>query len=80
MGPPASTKGFKKGCVVKIKSDECNPYFKECDMLGTVIDTYVNIDIKTLNRTEKVYVLWSDGTSEWVPIYLLSSVSFKTAV
>ena len=79
MGPPASSKGFEKGNIVKIRSDECSPYFKEKDMIGTVIDTYVNIDIKSLNRSERVYVLWSDGSSDWIPVYLLTSVSFKTS-
>ena len=76
MGPVACTKGFEVGKVVRIHSDECNPHYKSPDLVGTVIENFVDIDIDTLKRTEKVFVLWSDGSSGWYSIKFLEPIKY----
>lgn len=74
MGPVASTPGFTTGNVVKIISDECNPFFKESDIVGTIIESFVDIDIDSLERIEKVFVLWSDSSSGWHSVKFLQPI------
>ena len=61
MGPARYTEKFSPGTIVSRKNSE------DCH-IGTVIDNFVDIVINTGKRIEKVYVLWSDGTSEWISI------------
>ena len=70
MGPASFDKRYPPGALVSIKPK--SPLLKKrSGQIGTVIDNYVNFNIMSGNRTEKVLVMWPDSITKW---YLLDHV------
>lgn len=72
MGPASHSKIFSPGTLVVYVNKHV--LRTEPRKIGTVIENFVDFIIETGKRTEKAYVLWDNGTGEWVPIYLLSPI------
>tara|TARA_Y100001938_G_C8046686_1_gene409317 strand:- start:824 stop:1051 length:228 start_codon:yes stop_codon:yes gene_type:complete len=74
MGPLPHSQEFSPGKMVIYVNKKI--LRTETRRIGTVIDNFVDVVLETGNRTEKAYVLWDDGTAEWVPTYLLVPLDF----
>lgn len=46
--------------------------------VGIVVDNKIDIDLSTNLKREKVLILWSDGSTEWVPLFKLHRVDRQT--
>lgn len=72
MGPLQHSLEYSPGTLVKYENREIHQS-KGC-RIGTIIENFVDVVIESGKRTEKAYVLWEDGTGEWVFISLLSPI------
>lgn len=69
MGPQSYNQRFKPGTVVLINPSTA-VYHDRRNEFGTVVDNFVDFDIETGKRTEKVLVMWSsDASTEWMHLY-----------
>lgn len=78
MGPIEHSREFSPGVMVLYVNKRV--LRTEPRKIGTVIDNFVDFEIESGNRTEKAYVLWNDGSTEWVPTYLLSVLDFQSSL
>ena len=70
MGPSAPTPGFRSRVLVKpIWSDS---------MLGTIVEVKVDIHLNSLERNERILVMWDTGEIRWVPIKTVDLVSLSS--
>jgi len=68
MGPLAYNQKFKPGTLVVINPSTAVFHDKRNEY-GTVIDNFVDIDIESGKRQEKVLVMWPDASSDWMNLY-----------
>ncbi len=67
MGPIGFNKKFKPGTLVLINPAGSLFHSNRSD-IGTIIDNFVDFNLTSGKRTEKVLVLWPDSSTEWLNI------------
>ncbi len=70
MGPAAYSKSYRPGTVVKTRIKDHSK-----KTIGTIIENFVDFNIKTGYRVEKALVMWTDGSSDWISTQDLTIVS-----
>ena len=68
MGPIGFNQKFKPGTMVVLNPSTA-VYHKRRSDYGTIVDNFVDIEIQTGKRTEKVLVMWPDSSTEWLHLY-----------
>ncbi len=68
MGPIGFDQRFKPGTLVVINPSTMTHHKNRRDF-GTIIDNFVDINLDTGCRTEKVFVMWPDADTEWLHLY-----------
>ena len=68
MGPISFDPRFSPGTLV-IVDPGTSVYNKHRDSFGTIVDNFVDIEIKTGKRTEKVLVMWPDSSTNWLYLH-----------
>ena len=68
MGPLLFNQKFKPGTMVILNPSTAIYHDRRSDY-GTVIDNFVDVDISTGKRTERVLVMWPDAATDWLDLY-----------
>ena len=71
MGPINFSLNFRPGTLVKFSNKW--PHKKK-EEIGTIVDNFVNFDIKSGAREEKALVMWASSKTEWVSIGILDVI------
>ena len=68
MGPLGFNQNFRPGRLVLINPSTA-VHHDQRDELGTIIDNFVDFELDTGKRTERVLVMWPDSTTDWLHLY-----------